>query len=902
MDVFLPNAAAGRVLSGCWRVFFLVAGLLVVGWGWLSGRVAAAPFDFSGPVTTISVSPGAGAVSLNALDPGVGGLVTTNVVLVGGTASPSDAQAAGGFAAWSSGTRVYYWVYDAYRRQWVGTNANTGATFDLRNTNGVIAWTSGSTAHYAAYNWTRSVWVKDSQAVGSSATTFDVVDGVAAGSTGAGVFYAVFDPRSGVWVKNSAATGIPGEFRNSQGLVAWTAGNFVYGRAYDPVAGVWKDANMNAGGTPFDLRNSGGVVAWTRNPTVGYAVYDSPRSRWVAEAVSVGFATDLIVSNSTVYWNTSLGGYRRGYRLVQTGGTNYWWTNNVTGVEASFLASTNRINSPVTIAFIDLSLGGSSWLWNFGGGEGTTGRRSPLVRFPVSGQYVVSQTVSGDGGFSTTNLLVVTDVTPPTGSVTINNGEAVTTNRNVTLQLSAADVNGTVVSMRLANDTTNTWSEWEAYATVKSWTLTAGGGVKTVYAQFRDAGGNVSTNASDTINYDDAPPPVLTFLSTNALESAQSVVVRAVLDHAVNRTVSAGYFTSDGTARDGEDYTQRSGVVVFAPNTTVATVTIPLLPDALVELNETIQLNLQNPTNAVLAGPGTVTILDDDNASVSFASANFNAAEDAGVASVVVRLNAASGQTVSVRVLAQPGSAVDGQDFVATNGVLVFLPGQTNRTFNVPVLDDLADELTETVSLSLTNLTNGVLGVPAQGTVSILDNDQPFIFFSADGYRGFEDEFSIPVRVWLSKPFSQQVSASYTIFGGTAAPGVDYTVLGNVIIPAGTTNATITVFPINDGGRETDETIRLRLTDIAGAAPGRTETTVTLLDEDGAPRFVAVDGVGAVFRAELRGRADQVFNVESSTNLAAWSFFRRLTNSGAGTSSFSVPAVDPPRYYRAVSP
>jgi hypothetical protein len=897
MGFILPRAASRRFLflfGGRFLTFALAAAFLNLCPA-LRFDLPAAPLDLTGPVTTVTASPGANVVILDALDPNVSGLVSTNVFLIGGGPTPSDTTAVGGFAAWSSGSRVYFYVYDAFRRLWVGTNANTGSTFDLRNTNGVIAWTSGATAHYAAYNWTRSVWVKDSQPIGSAALTLDVTDGIASGSTGAGVFYAAFDPRAGVWKKDSAATGVPGEFRNAQGIVAWSAGNFVFGRAYDPRSASWKDYNLNAGGTTFDLRNSGGVLAWTRNPFVGYAIFDSPRGVWQREEVNVGFATDLVVSNSTVYWKTTVA-HRRGYRPSQG------WVANVTGVEASFLASTNAVAAPVSVLLMDLSLGGSSWSWNFGGGLGTPTRRSPLVRFPAFGQFAVTQTVTGDGGLASTNLLIVTDVTPPTGTVQINNGDEFATNPSVTLQLAATDSSGAALSMRFSNDNTNSWSAWEPFAATKSWVLSAGPGLKTVFAQFRDAGGNSSAIVSDSITLDDTPAPVIAIVSTNVLESAGNIILRAVLDRAVNRTVSARYVTSNGTAADGEDYTRQEGLLVFAPNVTAATVTVPILADAAVEPNETFFLNLSSPTNATTGEPGTVTIVDDDNAAVSFLAPNFNVAEDSGQASVVVRLNSASGQTVSVRVIAQGGTASSGQDFVATNAVLVFLPGQTNRTLSFPVLDDLLDELTETVSLSLTNLTNAVMGIPSQATVSILDNDQPILSFGAEVYSGFEDDFSIPVQVRLSKPYSQQVSANFTIFGGTATPGVDYTILGTLIFPANTTNATVTIFPINDASREPDETIRLRLTDIAGASPGLTETTVTVKDEDGAPRFLTVGVTNAQLRAVLRGRADQPFDLEATSDLQAWTFFRRLTNSPAGTAELSVPVTDPPRYLRAVVP
>ena len=45
---------------------------------------------------------------------------------------------------------------------------------------------------------------------------------------------------------------------------------------------------------------------------------------------------------------------------------------------------------------------------------------------------------------------------------------------------------------RFSNDGA-TWSDWLTYATDMSWNLTIGDGTKTVYAQLRDAAGNLST-------------------------------------------------------------------------------------------------------------------------------------------------------------------------------------------------------------------------------------------------------------------------------------------------------------------------------------------------------------------------------------------------------------------------
>lgn len=93
---------------------------------------------------------------------------------------------------------------------------------------------------------------------------------------------------------------------------------------------------------------------------------------------------------------------------------------------------------------------------------------------------------------------ITLDATPPTGSITINGGDASTTSTSVTLDLAATDAGSGVAMMRFSNDGVN-WGSWEAYATTHPWTLPENNGEKTVYAQFLDGAGNVSSSASDSI-------------------------------------------------------------------------------------------------------------------------------------------------------------------------------------------------------------------------------------------------------------------------------------------------------------------------------------------------------------------------------------------------------------------
>jgi aldose sugar dehydrogenase len=77
------------------------------------------------------------------------------------------------------------------------------------------------------------------------------------------------------------------------------------------------------------------------------------------------------------------------------------------------------------------------------------------------------------------------------------------------------------------------------------------------------------------------------------------------------------YATSDGTASQRTDYTTISGTLRFAAGETMKTFTVPIVDDAYVEGNKTINLTLNNPTGGVYLGsPSTavLTITDNDSA------------------------------------------------------------------------------------------------------------------------------------------------------------------------------------------------------------------------------------------------------------------------------------------------
>jgi len=67
-------------------------------------------------------------------------------------------------------------------------------------------------------------------------------------------------------------------------------------------------------------------------------------------------------------------------------------------------------------------------------------------------------------------------------------------------------------------------------------------------------------------------------------------------------------------------------------------------------------------------------------------------------------------QTVTVDYYTQDGSALAGQDYVATNGTVTFNPGEISQTITVTITADTPPESDETFSVILTNFVNTTLG------------------------------------------------------------------------------------------------------------------------------------------------------------------------------------------------
>src|SRR3954447_4355223 len=282
--------------------------------------------------------------------------------------------------------------------------------------------------------------------------------------------------------------------------------------------------------------------------------------------------------------------------------------------------------------------------------------------------------------------------------------------------------------------------------------------------------------ATLTINDDDVS--VFSFQSTlfSAGESSGNATITVKRTGATNIAASVNYSTAGGgTASAGSDYPPTSGTLNFAAGQTQKTFTVAITPDTTDEPNETVNLSLSNGATAELS------IVDDDNPteSVQFSDTSYSVNEADGTATITVELSHALGVATTVHYATSDDSATAGSDYTAASGTLTFAAGETQKSFDVPILNPGTPDPEDDEAITLTLTTPGtslMLGDPSTATLTITDDDPPgLIDFKSLTYSASETGLLATITVERVGGVGGVVAVDYTTSDGTATAGSDYT-------------------------------------------------------------------------------------------------------------------------------
>jgi Flp pilus assembly protein TadG len=341
---------------------------------------------------------------------------------------------------------------------------------------------------------------------------------------------------------------------------------------------------------------------------------------------------------------------------------------------------------------------------------------------------------------------------------------------------------------------------------------------------------------SATILDDDNPPMVSFFVPNQVVSEEIGIFATSLtLSEISGKDIYIPYTLSGTTIP--EDYLIHEPSPLYLPaGSSTTDINMDILEGDGLEEDETLIITLGEPVNAFLGAPATQTIViteSSDEPTVSFASSSQSTLEGDLVLDIIVQLSNAWSVPIvipfSVSGTAQAGSL---NDYSMTTSPLIIPVGWTQGTIQLAINDDLIDEDTEDVVVTMGEIQNGTPGALTTHQVLILDNDSPpEVYISTNNKSVGEDAGTVSVSVDLTAPSVHDVSVPLNL-SGTAAQGSDYSIsTTNLIIPSGAISGTFQITVTDDNQYDPNEQVIVSLGTPTNADLG-SPSSYTLVIED----------------------------------------------------------------------
>ncbi len=484
----------------------------------------------------------------------------------------------------------------------------------------------------------------------------------------------------------------------------------------------------------------------------------------------------------------------------------------------------------------DGTIASQSWDLDGNGTYGDATTPASGITFTTAGPHVVRLKVTdNDGATAIVSRTFTVVAQAPTASFTVSPAVPAI-GQTITLTSTSTDPDGTIAHTDWDLDDDGQADDATGSPVTTSF-ATAGDHV--VRLRVQDNDGNVVTKET-TIGI---PAVAAAFAVDDVAIGEGDSGTRQLVFH-VTRTgsstqpASVDYAVGAGTASDGTDFASRAlATLTFGPGQTAKTVGVPVFGDVVEEDDETVILSLSDPSGATVAdASGTGTITDDD-AAPTVSVRNTEVTEGPGaVAQVTIGLDGpVTERTAAVHLATSDGTAQAGGDYTAVSQNATIVPPARTATVNVPITNDDVSEPDETVGLTLTGSGPLPLGTTA-ATLTIHDDGDKGPITVVQAPPSPVPEAGPPVSAIVGIPFPQAapVMLSWRLDGGDASQSTDWAAReGTVTIPAGQTQASISLQPVDDQTDELDtEPWVLHVAVASGPANGTLDMPVGMADDD----------------------------------------------------------------------
>lgn len=208
-----------------------------------------------------------------------------------------------------------------------------------------------------------------------------------------------------------------------------------------------------------------------------------------------------------------------------------------------------------------------------------------------------------------------------------------------------------------------------------------------------------------------------------------------------------------------------------------------------------------------------------------------------------VTLNTSSGQTVTVDFTTVDGTAtVADNDYIANNGTVTFLPGETSRPIVVEVVGDTTFEGTQFFLVNLSNPVNTTFA-DSQGNGTIVNDDVTIAINNVSLDEGDASLTDFIFDVTLSGTYSLTITADFSTSDGSATiADNDYIdTNGTVTFLPGETSQPVVVQVVGDINLEGTEFFHVNLSSAVNASFSDIQGNGTILNDDIIPTVSVLD-------------------------------------------------------------
>jgi hypothetical protein len=449
----------------------------------------------------------------------------------------------------------------------------------------------------------------------------------------------------------------------------------------------------------------------------------------------------------------------------------------------------------------------------------------------------------------------------------------------ITGTLASKANSGYAIELYLNTNCTGDYTAAETYLTTLNVTTDSSGNASfsTTLNNLYTGAGSISATATDAQNNTSEVSNCaviqshgkLRFAEWNydVLETAGHLTVTVVRAEGSIGTVSVNYATTPAVPTPGEDiatpgadYTATSGTLTFAEGEVSKTITIPILDDNLYELTEMFNVTLSNPTGGAILDFKFVTqvgIMDNEPQSKITISDTSVIEGNSGTtyARFPITITPAAGFPITVNL--KTGcceSATENEDYQMITGSVTFAPGESMKTFDVPVFGDTKYERDEVFGASIVSFSpeNTISNTNFGAHATIVNDDVGKVsctpsVSALEGPSGTSK--SVEITCTADSPFAGGVY--YKTADGTAhAAEQDYMFgSGSIVFNPGFPTAKFSVLILGDDTVEPDEQFTINLQ--ADPAEGwnfvvePAAITVTILNDDTPGVVTCIDAMAA---------------------------------------------------------